>query len=294
VPSWVDVRILEDGFDEDDAGLGHAMQRFYAEADGFVTADVAAVAGFGGVAVPARGASYSATRPRCVRTTLGVKRINYKKFEITANFAEPSFGPGATIENLLALPARISRKSEHIMEEYTRDFDDPPKAVVTPAGEPFDPGPQRLTRVKVYTVKKYVTLEQVAAIDGAELTNNAEPINLKGRQRAVDTLFMEELELDEVPGFANIFEATMTIKYKPGKWRDPVLAMGLSELVAGRRQPIMEWEVDPDTGAGKWVAVAKPWPLNENGTKKATPDADPDTLVFWPYPQSSWNGVPLT
>ncbi len=76
------------------------------------------------------------------------------------------------------------------MEEYTIDYDDEPKLVRNASGEPFDRGPQRRTRIKTYTIRKYVDLTTVAAIDAAELTNNSQPLTIKGITRAIDTLWM--------------------------------------------------------------------------------------------------------
>ncbi len=93
----------------------------------------------------------------------------------------------------------------------------------------------------------------------------------------------------------------MIVQYKPERWKDVGANYGYSELVAlsptspnlKERRTILEQQKDPE-GNVTWIPVAKPWPLNSNGTKMPNANDVPPNLVFWPYRQSAWQGVPLT
>jgi hypothetical protein len=42
------------------------------------------------------------------------------------------------------------------------------------------------------------------------------------------------------------------------------------------------------------VPIAKPWPLNEDGSKKDLPTDPIDAIAFFPYPYGDYSEVPLS
>jgi hypothetical protein len=288
--AWLSVVLIEDTSDEDDQGRLKATKVYYAEADTFVTTDAGYTADDGTTAVPLRTASYSVTRARAKVTDRHVDRVSAKKLKVTVNFADPTDGSDAA--TLLAKPAKIVTDGGQDTEEYAIDYDSPPKYVRNSAGEPFDQGPQRRVQTRIYTITKYVQLVTRNAILAAENTNNSGPKTIDGLAHDTDTLllFDPHFETVETTG-AGVYLATFRIEYKAGYWKDVALDVGFSELASGGRKAICEVDA---SGNQTENPIAKPWPLNPDGSKKADPADDPDTLEFWPYPQASWSGVPLS
>lgn len=287
--AWVEVALVEDTFDEAKDGSASATRIYYAESDTPVANDAALSASHGDVAVPDAATAYSESRPRCVVTSRKVKRVNRNspfQFLITVTNEDPTDGSLDTT-GLLNKPARISTSDEHAEEPYYTDAEDNP--VRNTAGEPYSTYPTRDSGVTVYTIKKYVNATTKAAIRAARKTNNAGAVTIDGTSHDEDTLLLFEAGFEPVDGATGVYDATIIIKHNPDGWIDEIPNVGFSQLVDGKRKDITQIDADDND-----VPVSRPWPLNSDGSKKAWPDADIDLLVFYPYEQSAWTGVPLS
>jgi hypothetical protein len=289
--AWTKVKITLDRFGEIDAnGTAQAKRDYFCEADAPFALDAALSASAGGVTVAARSEAFSGSRPRCKATKRDVERHTPTQATVHVDYSDPTGGESGT--DLLALPAKFKETYEQELEEYLWDYDTTPKAVVNAAGEPFDKQPERLKHVKVYTITKYVNGTTKAAIEAAIETNNSGTITLRGINYTVDLLLLANADFEDVE--SNVYHATYVIKYKKGKWKDVGLNMGYSELLSGFPDGGQRRRIKEQDNAGNDVDVTKPWPLNSDGTAKTNGNDLPEELIFWPYPQAAWTGVPLT
>jgi hypothetical protein len=285
--TWTKVTLREDEFTGKKDGTATARQVYYAANDSVVATDTAMTADDGTTAVKQIGQSYSTSQPHCVATQSTPRRKTGTQFEVEVQFEAPLLGQfdGA---GLLALPAQITEGDETTMEEYTRDFHSTPQMVRNTAGEPFDKGPERLTGVTVYTIRKYVNAATRTIIRNAKRTNNDFAATIEGVSHAIDTLLLWAAGFEDVPNVADVWLATLVVKYRPDIWRDVVGNYGFSELDGGDRKDITQ-----DDGDGNKVRVSRPWPLSEDGSKKPNSDDEPFILYFYPYARGTWSGVPL-
>jgi hypothetical protein len=288
--AWVEVCIIEDTLTEDKDGRAKAKVVLYAEADdAFVESDAALAADDGTQAVPARRESYSAGRPRCRVIEREVTRVNKacpNQFVITVSYEDPT--DGSDTATLLSLPADIKQSYEQLLEPYTLDAEGTP--CTNTAGQPFDQFPERPSKVKVYQIKKYVTATGKSNIEAAANTNNASAKSIDGTSHPTDTLVLCDPTFDEVEDEdgvgTGVYEANYTIKHNPNKWIDEPLNVGYQELVGGDVEDILGGDNKP---------VQRPWPLETDGSAKATnTPSDFDTLTLYPFPQHAWTGVPLS
>jgi hypothetical protein len=289
--AWSKVSLIEDELSEQPDGRAAARRRFYAANTAVVTCDAALAASHGGTAVPARGASYSGSRPTLVCQSRRVERITGTQFYIEATFEDRT--DGATEENLLLQAARVSVSYEGYLEDYSVDAEG--EAVRNRAGEPFETLPQRAAGIKVYSIRKFVDATGKAAIEASRNTTNDASQSIDGQSHAIDTLWLSDCTFALVEGHEGpVYEAVLTVKYKPEGWTDTVLNVGYTELVNDGgtmiRQRIKEWDEEEQ----REVPVSKPWPLSETGAKLPDGDDELVELVYYPYPQDAWTGVPLT
>lgn len=301
---WLDVRIVGEEFTSEN-GKSTGTIVYHATADGFAWAADALSADDGTVAIPEEGDSFDEDRPwiRVIRRT--VKRVlgnSPNKFEITVTTSDPTGGdlpPGGVEEDLLSKAATWTESDEEVMEPYEIDEDD--EQVVNAAGERFDQMPERPSGVTVYTIGKYVTADQRLAIKAAKRTTNNAALTVLGEARGIDTLYLANASFELV---VNIYKATLTMKYKPGGWKDKILNVGFSEMIEytfdqddGRgpvteyfRFAIMEVAERKSDGTPKRLApVARPYPLNADGTKRSAPDDFGDPLEFRPFDSATWD-----
>jgi hypothetical protein len=300
--AWIDVHIMQDTITEDKNGRAKAKVVLYAEADdAFVECDAALSADDGTQAVPARRESYSAGRPRCRVIERLVERVNDRcpnQFIITVNYEDPTDGSDSA--TLLSLPADIKITGERLMEQYTKDAEGTP--VLNSALDPFDQNPERQTNVRVYEFRKYVGASTLAALQAAENTNNAAAKTIKGRSYPTDTLWLTDVEADEIEDEdgvpTGVYDTHWAVKYNPNKWKDAPVDAGFRQRISGKPVAIKEYDAEE----GKWIPVAKQYPLDGSGLALGGGPPTPagftaDDLVyleFWPYPQNAWAGVPLS
>lgn len=289
--AWTDVNVRVDDLDDDvENGTSTGTREFYVRSDALITSnDSFLAADDGTTAIPAATAAYSASRPYCRVKSRRVKRLDGFTATVTVSYADPTRGQFVTDADLLLAPARISIATDHQMEEYVKDCGDPPFHVRTPSGEPYDRGPERLMGIKVYTIRKFVTSAVRATIENSELMLNTGAKTIRGRSWEALTLFLESVNAEDVEGATGVEEVTLVIKARPDGWKDVTPNYGWTELVDGGRKRITEKNHE-----GVNVAITRPWPLNEDGTKKATADATPSETIYFPYFQSAWASVPLT
>ncbi len=215
--------------------------------------------------------------------------VGRRKFEVTVTYSIPE---AALFE---ALPwdraATIHRGSIRESVPYFIDAEDTP--VVNPAGEPFDTMPERGKSHTVFTlVKNYQTPQWNAIEPLLDTVNQAAcTINWRDGSRTYPLETLRLVEADEQPATEvvngvtrNYYITSLTFEYNAKTFKDEILALGYQEIVAGARKPI----TDADGNQ-----VVKAWPLNLDGTKKATPDAAPEVLTFYPDELGNWSTLPL-
>lgn len=281
--AWKSVVLTKDSFD--DAGQSATADRiFYVESDAPVLAHAALAADDGnGNAIPSASASYGTGRQFCRVKTRSVERLSPTQFRVTVRYEDPTSGEAAGTTDLLALPARVTHYIRGDMEPYFLDVYDSP--VVNSAFEPFSDFPTRLQPQVSYTISKYITAIQKASIEAVVNKTNSAAVEFNNRTHAADTLLMADAQF-ETEG--EIYRATMNVLYKPSQWFDGGLDVGFSEMVDGELVPITVYSKE----LGSHVTVARPWPLNPDGSKKA-PGQPPDVKTWSPYNAVDWSGVPL-
>lgn len=290
--SWIDVRVIEDSLSETRARDGTVSAQgekvYYVEADDVIDLDEALSASAGDPAetVAALGEAFSATRPRCVCRSRKPERLTPCSANVRCGFEDPT--DGDTDENLVDKDARITERSESFTEEYAIDAEG--SNVVNTAGEVFGKLPQRQAGIAAYVVRKYVSSTTKAAIAAAWNTNNSASVTIKGVAWAADELWLSDCSFDEIEG-STLFDATYTIKAKRGGWSDRVLNVGYRNVDGKDIKINSAGELDVISGD----PVATPWPLDEDGWAKVPLGAllAADELVFYPYEQAAWTGVPV-
>lgn len=279
--AWIEVAVVKDSFHDDwENGVARATRVYYAKSDVPVAPDAALSASHDGKTVAAGGESYSAARPLCQVVHREVRRVSPRQFEVTASFSDPTNGT----PDLLTQPAIITRRALGAMEEYTMDESSPPKPVRTEAGELFQRGPERPVRALLYTIKKYVTPATANQVWPSLFTTNSAAKVIKGFNHAANTLWLADLQDESVT--TGILALTVVAEYRPNGFKNKALHAGYYHIDAnGDSVRILDANGEPST---------KEWPLNPDGTKKASRDADVDELEFTPFKSSSWAGVPLS
>jgi hypothetical protein len=286
--AWKDVQLIETGpLVETQAADGSIRASvpsvYYVEADAVITLDAALTASFGGVTIPAMAESYSVTRPNCRCRKRSVEFKTPYQATVKCEFEDPTNGA-----SLVALPsqsARISSSPESFTEGYQVDAEG--SKVVNAAGEVFDNPPQRQAGVKAYQIKKYVNATVKAQIAAAWNTNNNAEITIDGDTWAADEGWLYSYSFEPVDG-STLWDATIVIKCKVGGWKDQPLNVGFRDNTGADIRIKKSVGPDPDG-----ELVSKPWPLDETGAAKAGTNPTPDALVFYPYSQNAWAGVPL-
>lgn len=287
--AWTAVYINEsDPFHEtisrDGSVRATAGDTYYVESDTVITLDQALAASFDGVTIPAPLASYSTTRPNCRCRGRTVTGKTAYQFLVHCAFEDATDGGNSTSQ--LAKASRCSSRPESFTEGYVTDAEDTP--VMNRAGEVFQQAPERQAAIKSYTVKKYVDATQKTAIKSAWNTNNSSSITIDGDTWAVDEGWLADYSFEPVDGSA-LWDATLLIKCKRGGWVDQPLNVGFRDADG------LEIKIDsdgfPNTVNGEYPSM--PWPLDEDGMPK-DPGAIADALLFYPYGQSAWTGVPLS
>jgi hypothetical protein len=249
---WTSVTIVDDYFEEIITpfyvegsvyqlvvGAGHRTYNCHSDVN--TVPDAALIADDGTTAVAQNSDPYSDLRPRALPISRKAKRINGspKDIQVTVEYHDPT--GNEAVEDLLALPAKITSGPTNVREEYQTDCDDTPKPVVNAAGEPFDKNPERLSAGRKYTIVKYVTEAQKAAIRAQEHTNNAGAVTIDGFVHADNTLLIQGTSFEPVEDF---HKAAIEVLYDPSEWEDDLLNVGFSELDAdtGLRKDITQKE----------------------------------------------------
>lgn len=294
--AWVEVKLIRDSFE--DGAEGASGERVYScRADQPIGLEEALTASHGGRSVPPIGASWSAARPFCAVRTRRVRRVAPHHAEVTVSYSDPSFGGAEDEEDLLALPARITRTGEVWMEPYEVDATTPtPLVVRNSAGDRFDQMPERQVGVGVFQIRKFVDATGRAAIDAVWNTVNNGTKMIDGVSCAAGTLWMgDPPTFSPVEGASGVYEAQYAVKYKRDGWKDRVLNYGFRELLAGKPKRITEQMID-DSGnpIGQPRPCTLPWPLKSDGTRKANQTDAPDVLEFQPYALADWSALPVT
>src|SRR5690554_5890246 len=140
--AWIEVNLIRDSFE--DNAEGASGERVYScRNDQVIGLEAALTASHDGTAVPALGTSWSTARPFCTARSRSCKRVSPKDGEVAGRFGSGAGGGVGQPEDLLSLPARITRTGQTWLEPYQLDASSTPKIVRNTAGDPFDAMPER-------------------------------------------------------------------------------------------------------------------------------------------------------
>jgi hypothetical protein len=288
--TWLKVTIHDDQFETDfnpitGVAVGKGRRVYHAQSDVPASVDDALGASAGGVTVDRPGDSYSNAKPNAIAKHHTSKRLSPRHFEVTVEYSDLSGGLEAG--ELQATPLFISSSGLQTTEEYAIDAEDFP--VQNTAGEPFDRLPSRIAPGRIYRIEKYVNAAGKAIIESVEHTNNDGTVVIDGFVCGENTLLFVNASFEAFKaGAETMYKCTAEIAYNPRGWVDKVLNVGFSEIADGNRKDITQKDVDSND-----VPVTKPWPLNQDGSKKSSPTDTPDYIEFFGYPLADWSGVPL-
>lgn len=211
---------------------------------------------------------------------------------VTIEYEDPT--DGGTAETLAGKPARISSRPESFTEGYAIDADG--SLVVNSAQKPFQQPPERQAAVKCYVVKKYVGSSTKAAIKAAWNTNNNASFTIDGDTWEADEGWLADYSFEPVDG-STLWDATVTIKCKRGGWVDRPLNVSFQAADGGDiiiKRGVGPVAAPPSPLPDEMAPTAIPWPLDEYGAPKTGAAPEPDSLLFYPYEQHAWTGVPLS
>ena len=298
--AWLTVKLVDEAdlvetVARDGSVSASTSRTFYCESDVAVSSDELLGATLLGVTVPVRLESFSVGRPNCrVRKRTAQKATSHRGLVI-CDYEDST--DGSTLSQLPSRAARISSRPESFTEGYAIDAEN--TKVVNTAGEVFDQLPERQAAIKGYVIKKYVSATVKGQIKAAWNTNNNAGITIDGDTWAADEGWLADYSFDPVDG-STLWDATVVIKCKTGGWKDTPLNVGFREIKVNQFDGIAKAHVikkEWDEDEGRNVACAKPWPLDAAGkAKSAVAGSAPlaDSLVFYPYKQNAWTGVPLS
>ena len=289
--AWLTVKLIDEAdlvetVAKDGSVSANTSRTFYCESDVAVSSDELLGATLLGVTVPVRLESFSVGRPNCrVRKRTAKKETSHRGL-VVCDYEDST--DGSTLSQLPSRAARISSRPESFTEGYAIDAEN--TKVVNTAEEVFDQLPERQAAIKAYVIKKYVTAVVKGQIKAAWNTNNIAGITIDGDTWAADEAWLADYSFEPVDG-SSLWDATIVIKCKADGWKDEPLNIGFREK-SGRDIKINS------AGALAFAdstaeSPAKPWPLSATGTAKPSP-AVADSLVFYPYKQNAWTGVPLS
>lgn len=260
-----------------------------------IGADVLAMeADDGTIRIPAEGEGYPGN-PFVTCRSVDADAVSGSAcvFDVTCEY-ESGGEIAESAVNPLDRPPRVSFTWAEATVPYFIDHSDPPRYVVTSAGEPLPEQLEREEHMLVITaVRNEASFNPVEAWAFGN-TCNAGDVVIKGVTYPAGVLKLsppigaEAFETINVGGTDEVvhyFEVTYVLKANPLGWRDRVYDRGRFEYLPdpdptkpGQTLPIMD-------AAGQ---VKQPWPLDGNGRAKPKPTDPPAQLVFTPYKEKDW------
>ena len=306
--AWLEVKLHDEYFRDDltelvvigpgvidflwaSAGTGTRIYRCTSDVP--VSADAALTASAKGVSVDQPGDAFSDSRPSAYLASRESRHVNGspRHLEVTLTFKDPT--GGAALDDLLGQPAVISSMSSNDTQEYTIDNDTPPKPLVNAAGVPFGKVPSRLVSGAIYKFEKYVNETTKVSIDAAVGTNNQNTVIFFGYAFAENSLLLRSAGFEAVPNVGGgIYKATYYIEWDSNGFDDPTANAGLQyrDPDTGNLTTISEWDEKTHT----WEPISAPVGLLADGSGQIAAGDPVNFIHFYPYPLSTWAGVPLS
>lgn len=199
-------------------------------------------------------------------------------FEVTVEYDDELIVFG---EDPLEDPDIIEWPSIEGTEAWFIDKSETPKPRVNTAGQPFEHFGERDAGDIFVVVTRNLESFPVATAIAYRNAVNTDAFTLDGASIGVG-----EAKMGMMTGSAKQVRngiEYVVVKY-PMKlradWDDKIGSYGFQELVSGKLKDIVKGT--PPT------KVDKPWPLNENGTKKTNSTDAPFEIVFKPFPRLSF------
>lgn len=222
-----------------------------------------------------------------------------RHFEVQVEYAAPG-EPEQDDVHPLDRPPDITYGSDGVTEPYFLDRSEPPKVVANSAGEAPDQFRDRERGDLVITFIRNVEWWDAAALEAYGNTINADTVVIDGTFYPPLTLKLspptaarqvETARINGIPQEVVYYRATFVIKSRSEGWNDKLLDTGYNELidkvetVNGVSTLVKKLQPIYDRAAG---TLRKPWPLDGQGRKKASPAETPAELEFKPYTARSW------
>lgn len=177
----------------------------------------------------------------------------------------------------------IEYSSEEIIEYVSKDYSDPPEAVVTRAGEPLEPGLERIVSITVITITRNESSWDAKAKGAYANSTNQEawegwPVG-SGLMKAPTATKRTE-------GDETYYEAKYVLRFRDDEklWKAEILHRGYKVMVAGG-----------SVRAQDAYAKDEPAPvmLAENGARLEE-GGTPTFLTFVQFKPKSWSALGLT
>jgi hypothetical protein len=185
-------------------------------------------------------------------------------------------------DNPLSEPDKIEWGGAEGTEPYFIDQDDPQKPVVNTAGQPFEMFLERdKSSLTVTVTRNLASFPGATAFAYIDTVNSAD-ITVDGVTIPAGSAKMGLISCgpEQVRNGTTYREVKYPMKLRP-TWDDVIDSYGLQEKVSGKLRPIVD---------GTNLPVSKPWPLNEDGTKKTNPDDAAFQITFRPFVRASFAG----
>jgi hypothetical protein len=216
-------------------------------------------------------------------------------FEVSVEYTTVDIG--SRLVTPLDRPPEITWNASESTEPYFMDCSAPtPKYVANTAGDPFDQFLERESGSLVIQITLNEATHDAALADTFSNTVNAEAITIDATTFAPGTLKLSPItatkvfETIESAGYETryvYYRRSYNLKARRDGWKDRPLDVGQNELVSDPAQPTKPPKLMPILAATS-TRVSRPYPLDGNGRKRATPTEAPAVLEFLPYTVKSW------
>jgi len=202
-------------------------------------------------------------------------------FEVDAGYELPLDGSGT---DPLDRPSVLGGTYDETTESYFVDKSSTPQKCVNKANDRFENFPQRRTGNLLIQITKNISTWPAIAYDTLKFTRNADAVTIRGTTYATNTLLLLPAgvaELRERVAGTNyhFYGTTFRLLTDHNLHVDSIENRGYFELVSGKRRQIFN-----DDGS----VPTTPWPLNDDGTKMASPSDAPTLIDLEPYASVSW------
>lgn len=245
--------------------------------------------------------------PFAVMTDISVQPLDGddRHFEVEVEYSSDDDTGGTTTDTStppLEREREVSWGGSASTEPYFIDHSSPPKRVTNSAGEPFEQFFERESSELTITIVANRSTGAPGTDDLYSNTTNANSVLIEGTLFLEDTLKLSPIQsrktIETVNGVVyTYYRKTYTLKARRQGWKDKPIDAGLNELITS-----VETIDDVPTEVGELAAIVdnrglpirRPWPLNGEGRRLASPHAEPVTLEFTPYEPANWAPLGLS